>query len=157
MLGLSQLEEGILALLRAAPGLQLVRTFEPEVRECLFSGDKLIDGFRAEELPAVNVTAQLQSLNSIPFTASEIGYEIPITVVSIVRAQKKDEARQTAAALSEEVQRVLNAARKSDSGLGANTLVIGTVAAEAVVLIEQKPHHFALCEVKAMVLKVVEL
>jgi hypothetical protein len=152
----SDIEAALLDLLRAGNNLASVKTFEADIRECLFSGDKLIQGFRPEELPAVNVTAQLKPASSEPFSSGEAKHTVPVTIVVITKATRKKDARSAALQYQESIVTVLDAARRSDGRIGRNTLVTGELESSSVV-IEEKPFHFAIATVEGTVLKVVEI
>lgn len=152
----SDLEQSILASLKADPALSGVATFSNELRECLFTGEKLTQGFRPEELPAIRVTAQEKPSTSAPFSVGEIAYTIPVTVIVITRGGTKQEAHERALGLQEPLLANLQSMRKSDNGLGLNTFLIGDTSATSLV-IEEKPVHFALAQVEAQFLKVVQL
>lgn len=150
----SAIEIAVLDLLKNTPELAGVKTFERTVRECLFSGEKLTQGFRSEELPAINVTSELEPGRSEPFTTGEIKYTIPVSVLIITKHLNKAQARRDLQVLIQVVEKVLNAARKTD-GLGLNTLVMGEIVS-SVVVAEENPHHFAVGNVTASVIQVVE-
>jgi len=152
----SDLEEGILAGLKMDSALSGVATFSNELRECLFTGEKLTQGFRPEELPAIRATAQEKPSTSAPFSVGEIACTIPVTVIVITRGGTKQEAHERALALQEPLLANLQSMRKSGNGLGLNTYLIGDTSATSLV-IEEKPIHFALATVEAQFLKVVQL
>jgi hypothetical protein len=153
----SDLESAIAAMLQADAGLAAaVKTFEADVRECLFSGDKLAQGFRPDELPAVNVSAEIRPATRGPFTAGEMELTIPVSVIVIAKAQKKKAARAKLRELQVAIEAVLDQARRSASGLGANAIVTGDITS-TIVIVEEKPHHFAIGESQFAVLKIVPL
>jgi hypothetical protein len=152
----TDLEAAIIALLRGAEGLAQVKTFEADVRECLFTGDKLSQGFRSEELPAIAVTAELEPAKRGPFTAGEVELTIPVSAIAVCRAQRPTDARAQARVLQLAIEKMLDQARRSDSGLGANTIVTGEFAS-TIVVVQEKPHCFAIAETKFQVLKVIDL
>ena len=133
----SDLEDGLVAMLKGSPGLEGVKTFETSVRECLFSGDKLTQGFRTDELPAINVSAQLKPSRSNPFSAGEKQYEIPLTVAIVTRATKGKLALQAVYELQTAVEGILDQARRSGNALGANVLVTGEVTSSATTIFEK--------------------
>jgi hypothetical protein len=152
----SDLERDILASLRADPSLAGVKTFSEELRECLFTGDKLTQGFRPEELPAIRVTAQEKPSTSAPFSVGEIAYTIPVTALVITRGGTKQEAHERALAMQEPLLANFQCMRKSGNGLGENTFLIGEISTTSLV-IEEKPVHFAVAQIEAQFLKVVQL
>lgn len=152
----TDLETAVLELLKASSGLVDVKTFEADIRECLFAEVALTKGFRQEELPAVNVTAQLEPSRTVSITAGEVEMAVPITVVVVTRSQRKKEARTKAQGLAAAVETALNAARKSDNGLGQNAIVSGDVAT-TIAVVDDKPLHFGIAQVEAQILKVVQL
>ncbi len=151
----ASIEISMLELLKSSPQLNMVKTFERTVRECLFTGEKITSGFRPEELPAINITCELEPTNSTPFTTGEIRYQIPLTVIVIVKHQQKVEARRQLLELMAIIEKIVNRARKTD-GLGLNTLVMGDVVS-SVVIAEDHPHHFGVGNITASVTQVVEL
>lgn len=152
----TDLEAAIIAVLRGAAGLDSVKTFESDVRECLFTGDKLSAGFRSDELPAVAVTAELEPAKRRPFTAGEVELTIPVSAIAVCRAQRPTDVRAQARTVQLAIESALDQARKSDSGLGANTIVTGEFAS-TIVVVQEKPHCFAIGETKFQVLKVIDL
>lgn len=152
----TELEAAIITMLRTAVGLESVKTFEAEVRECLFTGDKLSQGFRPGELPAIAVTAELQPTKQGPFTAGEVELTIPVSLIAVCRAQQPTAAREQARELQRAAEANLNLARRSDSGLGANAIVTGDFAS-TIVVVQDKPYSFAIAETQFSILKVVDL
>jgi uncharacterized lipoprotein YajG len=152
----TELEGALAAMLRGCAGMASVKIIETSVRECLFSGDKLSKGFRAGELPAINVTAQLKPSKSRPFSAGEKEYEIPVSIVIVTRAQTPKEALAKVYALQNAAEGVLDQARKSGNPLGTNVFVVGDVTGDAAPVLDP-PAAFAVCTLEATVLKVVEL
>ncbi len=153
----TEIEEGLVEMLRAAEGLAgVVKTFETSIRDCLFSADKQTKGFRAGELPAIGVSAQLKPAKSRPFTAGEKEYEIPVTVALVTRAQQPKAALSGIYDLLAPMEQVFDAARRSGNPLGPNVLVIGDLASDAAVVADA-PFFFGVATVEATVLKVVEL
>lgn len=151
-----EIESAVLAMLQASPSLSGVRTFEADIREALFAGDKLSRGFRPEELPAINITAMSEPVQSEPFTAGELRYTVPVSVVIVTRGQDNGTVRAAVRALSFEVEKLLHQARRSDNPLGQGAMVAGPVES-SVAVIQDAPLHFGIAEVKAQVVKVVEL
>jgi len=149
-------EHAVLAILQSAHGLDGVKTFEDEIRECLFSGDKLIQGFRPEELPAIAVTCMLAPCKSAPMTAGEIRYFVPVTVLVIVRSNDAAAARGRATDLMRQVETLLHQARRSNAGLGANAFVTGDLVS-SVIVAPENPFYFAVGTVSAEITKVVDL
>lgn len=152
----TEVETALVAMLREANSLRQVKTVEATIRECLFTGNKLIQGFQGEELPALNVSSELKPYTRGPFTAGEIELTIPVSVMAIVRAPSAADARARVREMQAAIEAVLDKARRSDSGLGANTIITGDVQS-SLVLIEEKPHHYAIGETQCQVLKVVPL
>ncbi len=152
----TELETNLAAMFRAAAGLATVRTIEADIRECLFSGDKLTHGFRPEEMPAINISAELKPATRGAFTAGEVQLTIPVSVLVVCRAQRKKQAREQARELQLAIEGVLDQARRSANGLGANAIVTGEISS-SIVIVEDKPYHFAIGETQLNVLKVVDL
>jgi hypothetical protein len=152
----TDLEAAIIAILRGAAGLEEVKTFEADVRDCLFTGDKLSQGFRGDEMPAIAVTADLQPTKQGPLTAGEVELTVPVSLIAVCRAQRPGVARAKAREIQGAAEAALNLARKSDSGLEANTIVTGQFSS-TIVLVQEKPHSFAIAETQFQVLKVVDL
>jgi hypothetical protein len=152
----SELEANLVKMLKASAALDSIKTFEADVRECLFSGDKLTQGFRPDELPAVNVTAELSPAKQSPFTVSEVLWTVPVSIIAIARGQRKKDARAKVREIQVAIENVVNAARKSDNGLGGNAIVSGDISS-TVVIVQEKPYHFAIGETQFQILKVVQL
>ena len=139
----SDLETGLLALLKAEPGLATVATFEADVRDCLFGdASAMISGFRPTELPAVNLTGQIDPTASSQFTAGEIQHDVPFSIVVICKAQDRATARGYVKGLQDGVESVLNALRRSGNALGQNAIVMGDLSSSAIA-IQHSPHCFA--------------
>lgn len=152
----TDLEEALAELVSNTAGLAGLKTVETSVRDCLFTGDKLTQGFRGEELPACAITAQLKPSRFTPFSLGEVGHEIPVSVTIVTRAQRAKQALRDAAALQGALLGLVNAARKSGNALGANTFVVGEISASATT-IDEKPYSFAISTAEFNVLKVVEV
>lgn len=152
----TELETNLAAMLQAAEALAGVKTVEADIRECLFSGDKLTQGFRPGELPAINISAELKPAARGPFTAGESQLTIPVSILVVCRAQKKQAAREQARVLQAAVEAVLDQARRSANGMGANAIVTGDITS-SIVVVEDKPHSFAIGETQFNVLKIVDL
>jgi hypothetical protein len=152
----TELETNLVAMLAAAPGLEGVKTIEADVRECLFSEAALTGGFGANELPAIQVSAEIRPSKRHSFTASEMELEIPITVVVVTRAQRKKAARESAREMQLAVEKALDQARRSANPLGMNAIVTGEITS-TIVVVENKPHRYAIGETQAEVLKIVDL
>ena len=150
------IEDALLAMLQAAPGLVGIQTWETTIRECLFAGDKLTRGFSPGELPAINVTAQLKPSRSRPCTAGEKEYEVPVNIVIVTRAGTAKDALRDVYELKDAVESVLDQARRSGNALGANTIVSGDVTADAAA-VKDTAQVFAVCTVETTVKMVVEL
>ena len=148
------LELAILSVLRDAAGLAGVKTFENSVRDCLFTGENLTQGFRPEELPAIAVSAQLKPTVKAQFSVSETGWTIPVSLTIVTKAQRGKLAAAAAAGLQDAVDVVLGAFRKSGNGLGTNTLLMGDVSSSATV-IDEKPYSFGISTTDFSILKVV--
>ncbi|GIU80181.1 MAG: hypothetical protein KatS3mg005_3419 [Bryobacteraceae bacterium] len=149
-------EQAVLDMLRQAPGLAMVKTFEADIREAFFSGESPARGFNPGELPAVNVSAVAEPCESEPFTAGEIRYQVPVTVVIVTRHQDKGLARSAARAIQWEVEKLVHQARRSANPLGPNSVVTGPVRSSLAV-IQDRPAHFGLAQVDFTVTKVVPL
>lgn len=151
-----EIEQAVLEMLRQAPGLAGVRTFEAGIREALFSGEAPARGFNPAELPAINVSAVAEPCESEPFSAGEIRYQVPVTVIIVTRNPAKGSARSSARAIQWEVEKLVHQARRSSNTLGANAVVTGLVRSSLVV-IQDQPAHFGLAQVDFTVTKVVAL
>lgn len=152
----AEIESGLLAILRQSPGLERVRVWETEVRETLFTGESFSKGFRAEEMPAVMITAALDPARSSPFTTGQIQYRIPAQVLIVTRAPRPRAARAEALLLARAAEAAIHGARRSDGRLGPNTFITGELVSSFVV-VDQKPLCFAVASIAAEVTKVVEL
>jgi hypothetical protein len=149
-------EQAVLDMLRQAAGLSMVKTFEADIREALFSGESPARGFNAGELPAINVSAVAEPCESEPFTAGEIRYQVPVTVLIVTRHQDKGAARSAARAIQWEVEKLVHGARRSANALGPDSIVTGPVRSSLAV-IQDRPAHFGLAQVDFIVTKVVPL
>lgn len=152
----TEIEHAVLGYLRAADALDDVKTFEDEVRECLFSGDKLIQGFRPEELPAIAVTSILAPVKSVAETAGEIRYTIPVSVIAIARAARKAEARAIGASMLDRIEALLQRLRKSNDALGANCWLVGEVVS-SIIVVPDGTFWYSVGTVSAEIVKVVNL
>jgi hypothetical protein len=152
----SDIEQALLKLLKAEPRLREVKTFEADIRDCLFTGEKLTLGFRIGELPAVNLSATLDPTQRSQFTVTEIQHEIPVSIVVITAAQKRKAAFDAAKELQEGVECVLDRLRKSANGIGHNTLLFGNVTS-SVTTIQESPHCFAMGTTSAKITKITPL
>lgn len=151
-----QIQQAVMQLLRDSGTLTEVKTFEADVRDALFVGDQLSKGFSADELPAINVTAENDATESEPFTAGEIRYNVPVTVLIVTRGQRKAVVRAELRGLQGEAEKLIHAARRSDNTLGENAVVFGTVRSSLAV-VEEKPLHFGVAQIDFTVLKVVPI
>jgi hypothetical protein len=152
----TDLELAVIEALKAAESLARVKTFENSIRDCLFSGEKLTQGFRPEELPAIAVSAQLKPTKTSMFSAAEKQHEIPVSLTIVTRAQRGRDALAKAAELQGGVDSILDQFRRSGNPLGANALLSGDVASSATTIVE-KPYSFAINTTEFTILKVVEL
>jgi hypothetical protein len=152
----AEVEDRLVEMLASAGTLNQVRTIETSVRECLFSGDKLTQGFRADELPAIAVSAQLKPARKAPWTSGEREIDIPLSIVVITKARTRRDALRQAGELRDAVDVVLDQARRSGNPLGDNTVLMGEVVTSATT-IEEKPHVFAISTTECQIFKVVSL
>lgn len=152
----SEVEQAVLEMLRDAPNLAGVKTFEADIREALFSGELPARGFNPGELPAINVSAMAEPCESEPFTAAEIRYQVPVTVLIVTRHQEKGAARSAARAIQWEVEKLIHGARRSANPLGPSSIVTGPVRSSLAV-VQDRPAHFGLAQVDFTVTKVVQL
>jgi hypothetical protein len=151
----TDVEQAVLEKLQAAPGLAVVRTWEADIRDVLFSGEKLSKGFSTEEIPAVNVSAMQGAVTASPHTTLETQYTIPVTVVVVAKGQTKKAARAAARELQAEVEQVMNAARSSAGQFLPNTWVKGDLTLDIAIVADQ-PYHFAIAEVGASLWRVAQ-
>jgi hypothetical protein len=151
----TETEMAVLSILQAAQGAEEIHTWEDELREVLFSGEQLSKGFRLAELPAVMVTTSQDPTRSSQFTSGEIRYAIPVQVLLITAAQQKEDARSMLLGLMRTLERALHQARRSDS-LGPNTFIADDLVSSHVI-VQDRPYHFAVGNITAMVTKVVEV
>ncbi len=139
----SELEVSLATILKAEPSLQIVKTIEADVRECLFAdASQLIGGFRDSELPAINLSGQLDPTVSNPFTAGEIQADVPFSIVIVTKAQNRTDARSRLKQLQDGVEKVLNSLRRSGNALGQNALVMGDISSSAQTF-QSNPYCFA--------------
>ena len=136
----------------------IVVTFERGLRECLYedSAQAINDGFRDAELPAILVQAMSDADRQTPWTTCEVSHEIPVRVFGMVKAQDTDEAGQAAMGLASEIARVLNACRRTDASLGANTWVVGEVKSSKAVF-SSELYRYGAALVEVVVRKVVTI
>lgn len=151
-----EIEQAVFEMLRPAPGLSSVRTIEVGIREALFLGDQPARGFNPGELPAINISAVAEPAESDPFTAGEIRYVVPVTVLIITRDQDKSVARSSVRSLQWEVEKLIHQARRSANALGPNAVVTGVVRS-SVAVVQERPAHFGLAQIDFSVTKVVPL
>lgn len=139
----SDLEAALLTLLKASPALAGVKTFEAEVRDCLFADEaRLIQGFEPASLPAINLSGQLDPTIRSPFTAGETQHDVPFSIIVVTKAQNRGAARRAAKALQEGVEDLLDSLRRSGNVLGQNALVMGDVTS-SITTIQHSPHCYA--------------
>lgn len=134
-----EIEEALLPLLRAIPGLL---TVEATIRECLFGQDKFATGFRATELPALNFSATVDPVKTSQFTTTQKQRDVPITICVVTRHQKRKTAEQTARDFQNQVEAVLDTLRRTGNALGPNRLILGDYSS-SMISFEEKPHCFA--------------
>ncbi len=139
----SGLETALLAALKESPGLNTVKLFEDDIRDCLFTREKVTQGFRDSEMPALNLSASLDPTSSTQFTMTETQHDVPVSIVVITKALKRKTSYDAAKTYQEEVERVLNGFRRSGNTLGHNALVMGEISS-AIITIQDNPHCFAL-------------
>lgn len=152
----TELELTLVEVFKASGWVKKVATFETSIRECLFSGDKFIQGFRAEELPAVAVSMQLKPTPSSQWTPCEEELRIPVSVSVVTRAMKRKDALAAAAELVDGVKYEVRQLRRSGNALGPNAVVLGEIASSATT-IDEKPYSFAIATVEFTISKVVEV
>jgi hypothetical protein len=152
----TELEANLVAMLRAADALRQVRTIEAEIRTALFTGAGLTKGFAEQELPAIGVSAEIEPAKRGPYGAGEVQVQIPLSIFAVARAQRKTEARARVREMQAEIEHLLDGGRRSANGLGENAIVLGDITS-TVVIVEDRPYHFAIGETQCQVLKVVQL
>lgn len=150
----SQIQTAVMTMIRDSGDLPEIKTWETDIRDALFAGDQLSKGFSANELPAVNVTAEGDVTESEPFTAGEIRYLVPVVVLVVARGQRKADVRAALRSMQWRMERLIHGARRSDNTLGDNAVVYGTVRTSLAV-VEDKPLHFGVAQIEFTVLKVV--
>src|SRR6185437_9621745 len=133
----SEIEAGLLAALKTAPGLSTIKTFEDDIRDCLFADTKQISGFNPSELPAINLSASLDPTASSQFTMTETQHDVPVSIVVIVKAQKRKPAFDAVKQYQEAIEGVLNGFRRSGNSLGVNALLMGDVSSSAITIQDQ--------------------
>lgn len=155
MISYAAIETAVLAKLQAVPELADVKRFEKTMRVALFGESTLTQGFKTEELPAINLRCDGEPAKCEPWTTGEVAHRVLVEVYVICRDQDKTEAKAEMLGYRAAIEKALNACRKSDS-LGTNCLVTGTMQSSATVL-QESPHHFAIGQVTVEVLKIVEV
>jgi hypothetical protein len=153
----SGIETTVLALLQSEPGLAGVKKFETGIREGILSGELHSRGFADGDLPAVQVTVELDAVQEHEATSGEVQAFVPLAVLVLAKHQKKSMARSQALTLSAAVQKALRGLRKSAGNpLGMNAWVAGEMKSD-VSVVEQHPFHYALGTVGVTIMKVVDL
>ena len=152
----TDIETALKTLLQADGALATVTTFETNLRECLFAEEKLADGFRAGELPAINITAQLKKKSSEPITCGEVQHLVPVTIVIVCGAQRAAEARTQAEWLMAEVERMLNGQRASGSVFSPNGWITGPIDTD-LLRVDSKPLRYAIATIDCTVSKIVSI
>ncbi len=131
---------------------------ESGVREIFFAADASGKGMAAQELPAVMVTAtDLKETISRPRSLSEIEYTIPLSVVMVVKDQKKDLARKAVAALMRDVEQAIHLLRVSANAypvLGPNAWISGDIASSLVTSTDSN-YYYGMATVSCEIQKVV--
>jgi hypothetical protein len=136
------LEITLLAAFKGAAALSTIVTFEDDIRDCLFSNEKLTQGFRDTEMPALNLSASIDPTMSSEFTMTETEHEVPVSIVILTKALKRKPAFEQAKAYQETIERVLNGFRKYGTPLGFNARVKGDLSS-SLITIQDNPHCFA--------------
>jgi len=155
MISYAAIETAVLAKVQAMPELDAVKRFERTVRVALFGESTLTQGFKAEELPAINLRCDGEPVKCEPWTTGEMAYRVLVEVYVICRDQDKTAAKAEMLTYRAAIEKALNRCRKSDS-LGTNCLVTGTMTSSDMLL-QESPHHFAIGQVTVEVLKIVEV
>jgi hypothetical protein len=110
--------------LKQTPGLASIKTWDIGLREALYAEQELTHGFAPAELPALLISCSEDFATVAPFTSGELAYQVPLRVITIVRAQEKTTAQRTARALQWQVERVLHAARTNRAALSMRHLIV---------------------------------
>ena len=153
----SGLEVQLITVLKAAPGLASIKTFEAEIKDALFVGDKLSQGFTSGALPAINLSMNLTPTKSSQFTAGEKRYDVPLTVVVITSSGNLTTARDNSIEYAFAVEAALNDLRRSGNPLGRNILLTGDISVGAASVVHEKPMAFAWVSIEATISVVVTL
>jgi hypothetical protein len=138
----SELEAALLAAFKATPGLRTIVTFEDDIRDVLFTNEKLSSGFRSTEMPALNLSASLDPTTSSQFTMTETQHDVPVSICIITKATKRKTAWEAAKVYQEAIECTLNGFRKMGTSLGFNAAVMGDITS-SLITVKDEPHSFA--------------
>jgi hypothetical protein len=144
-------------VLKQADGLSTMKTIETEIRECLFVGANIAQGFTPAELPAINFSLTIGTVKSEQFTAGEISDEIPLTIVVIDKATKGTAARDSVLDYSALIRAALQPLRRSGNVLGRNIFIKGPITAAPASIVHDKPYSFAWVTCDATLQRIYEL
>ena len=136
------LEVALLAAFKSTPGLSTIVVFEDDIRDCLFTAEKLTQGFRDTELPALNLSASLDPTKSSQFTMTETQHDVPVSIAIVTKALKRKAAWEAAKTYQEAIECVLNGFRKMGTTLGFNALVMGDITS-SITSIKDTTHSYA--------------
>lgn len=155
----TEIDAALAAYLRAWPDLAEVRTIESDVRDAIFedSAPLRIQAFRADELPAINVSVQISPAASRPRTSTRLTYEIPLFVAVVVRATTGQAVREQARRFQREVEAALHLLRGTNQVLGHNCNLTGDlVSSPPVISIGDQTIYSGVATVEGTVFKSVD-
>lgn len=122
----STIEEAILAAFEADAWLgdtDNVKVIETDLREALLTGEAVSRGFMREELPAVQIKANLAPTGEDLATTNVIEKQVPVVIVSVSAALVRSTARDSGQILLGHLEDVLDAQKSSEADLGIDALV----------------------------------
>lgn len=146
-----ELETSLLSLLRNDKQLSVVKAFEAEIKDALFVGEKLSQGFRDGQLPAINLSVSIAGTRGNQFTAGEIRYEVPVSIAVITRALKPNDARKQAVLLGFTVLQILQPLRRSGNVLGRNIILVNDVTSSPASVVHEQPNNYAWVTIDATI------
>ena len=128
----SELETALLTALKATPGLSTIKVFEDDIRDCLFTAEKLTEGFRDTEMPALNLSASLDPTTSSQFTMTETQHDVPVSIAIVTKGLNRKAAWEEAKKYQEAIECILEGFRKIGTSLGFNAVIMGDITSSLI-------------------------
>ncbi len=134
-----------------------VKTLEIGVREALFPGWNISEAYHPGELPALSIIALVNKKQSQEIATNELQHAVPVKLIGIVQATgdtrtRSAAARSAALVLADNLERLLNACRKSETSLAISGR--GNFVRDVSAVVEvfgEAAVHYGVAEVDAIV------